>query len=131
MPAKMWKFHCGCQSESVLLAVPNCDRCGAPGECDGWHLLMMDAMAAYQKVYGLKPIGSHRDYARTVMCPLFRLCEVCSGRGVLALPGEDACCRCPLCDGTLRVSNVSRKHVLRARQQVLAVFPDAGAEPWE
>lgn len=130
MPSEKWRFLCGCNSERTLFGCAHCHRCGESGVSAGFHLTMHEAMAAYQKTYGLKPVGTHRKYAHEVMGPLFRRCDVCDGRGVLEQPGEDACCRCPLCNGTQLVPNVSRKHVSIARQRVLAAYPDAGT-PWE
>ena len=128
MPAQRWSFRCGCHKESVQLTVSTCNRCGAPGVYEGWDLRMFESMSAYSRAYGLKPIGSHRPYADKVMMPLFRRCEICRSRGVIALPDDDTCCFCPLCDGTGRVSNVSRELLERARRQVLSVYPDAGID---
>ena len=97
MPSRKWRFLCGCHSERTLFGRARCHRCHEMGVSDGFHLSMYEAMAAYQKTYGLKPVGIHRKYSHEVMEPLFRRCDVCDGRGVLEQPGEDACCRCPLC----------------------------------
>ena len=40
---------------------PFCSRCGGSGDYDGWHYRMHEAMARYQSLYGLKPIGAHRN----------------------------------------------------------------------
>ena len=101
MPSKKWRFLCGCHNERTLFGRAHCHRCNEMGICDGFHLSMYESMAAYQKTYGLKPVGFHGKYAREVMGPLFRCCDVCDGRGVLEQPGEDTCCRCPLCNGSL------------------------------
>ena len=126
MPGKKWKFLCGCQNKHTLFSYPECKRCGAQGVFDGWHLRMFEAMSAYIKVFGLKPMGYHRDFAGRVMGPLFWSCEVCDGKGTVALSNDEGWLYCPLCNGTQLVPKVPQEQIDRARQLVLTAFPSAG-----
>jgi len=64
MPQKMWKHRCPKGGGGLSWSgSPGCDTCGEPGEYDGWHPGMHEAMARYQSKYGLKPIGPHRKMA--------------------------------------------------------------------
>lgn len=126
MPSRYWRHDCGCYRADNLSAQPECSRCGAPGEYVGFRLRAIEAMSAYIKVFGLKPIGRHRRCVEEVMRPLFRRCEVCGGSGTVEIPYV-IFSECPLCDGTRLVPNVPRPKITAARQQVLAEFPDAGS----
>ena len=128
MPFKRWRHTCGCYGDNFLGSGPDCNCCGYPGEYDGRHLSMVEAMSAHAKVYGLKPLGPHRDYQRKLMGPLYRSCEVCEGRGIVEIPWL-IWSECPLCNGTTLVPQASRDQIAKARQQVLSVYPGAGV-PW-
>ena len=126
MPCKRWRFACECYGENLVSWNAECDRCGEPGDYDGRHLTAYEAMAAHMKVYGLKPMGYHRPYEQQVMGPLFRRCDLCEGSGTVEIPFV-VWYDCPLCDGTGVVPNVPREQITKARQQVLARYPNAAA----
>jgi hypothetical protein len=44
-----------------------CSKCGTLSEYDGWRNSMHEAMAWYQKLHGLKPIGPHRQLDLTFL----------------------------------------------------------------
>jgi hypothetical protein len=65
----MWKHTCPDDGGRVFgMGSPFCNRCGGLGEYDGWHYRMHEAMAGYQTLYGLKPIGAHRLEAVSSDC---------------------------------------------------------------
>jgi hypothetical protein len=69
------------------MGTPLCSRCGGPGEYDGWHYRMDEAMASYQSLYGLKPIGPHRRMADE----LFNEVKVkCGSPGIPVVTGQSS-----------------------------------------
>ena len=55
-------------------------------EYDGWRNSMHEAMAWYQKLHGLKPIGPHRQLADKVMSGAYQTCIECAGYWLLIFP---------------------------------------------
>jgi hypothetical protein len=124
MPVRIWIYPCG--HGSCTGAVPSCPECGEPGRFDGWHASSSEAMAAYSHLYGLQPVGPHREVADEVFEGTTRFCPRCGGRQFIGLGGEQWC-ECPHCEGTGHVFLMPPEDVEELRQAVLAAFPDAGA----
>jgi hypothetical protein len=109
------------------MGTPTCKHCGEAGEPDGWSYGMHEAMAAYQTLYRMKPTGPHRKMTDDSFRALTVACDVCSGRGVIDHPHGGAVCSG--CRGLRRLFIVPEDVVETIRQQVLAAFPDAAADP--
>ena len=100
-----------------------CTQCGQPGQFAFWRLGMHQAMARYQYVYGLKPIGPHRKAADELLGGLRRTCPECNGEGVLSLDGPRRWKACPTCEATGGFWTCSDDERRVARERVLAEFP--------
>ena len=125
MPHRIWKHQCMGEDHFVRLGREQCDTCGAIGQYDGWGYNRIEAMGAYQRRTGMKPLGPHRVFTDELLSPLMRSCEICSGRGLIPIEEEGACCYCPACEGTKVLRNVSDEVFEEARQKVLKEYPDA------
>jgi len=99
---------------------------GRPGE---WRLTMYESMARYQYVYGLKPIGPHRQLADQLLSPLRTHCPRCDARGLLSFGDRDVCGICPVCEGTGGFWSEPDSVVDGLRATVLESFPEAAAPP--
>jgi hypothetical protein len=126
MPQRMWKHSCALGGGTSWRG--DRDRCGECGEAyvyDGWHLGMHEAMARYQAMYGLKPVGPHRELAHELLGPLSVRCDNCSGDSLITNYDEDTWSLCPRCQGLGFVRIVPPKEIAAARERVLQSFPDA------
>lgn len=103
-----------------------CPKCGKPGQPARWVLTMHEAMARYQYVTGLKPVGPHRPMADEVIGPLRDLCMSCAGHG-LCMRGADDWRLCPDCEGTGAYWTVKEYRIRRALKRILKRFPEAAA----
>lgn len=129
MPQKMWKHRCPKGGGGLSWSgSPGCSRCGEPGEYDGWHPGMHEAMARYQSKYGLKPIGPHRKMADELLGSLNEKCESCNGRG-LRDTATGSWQVCPACRGFGSFFTRPAYEIQVLRRRVLAAYPDAGADP--
>jgi hypothetical protein len=90
---------------------------------------MHEAMARYQAHYGLAPIGPHRGMADALFRDTTVPCEPCRGRGIVASPHDPGWAVCPPCRGLGTIFTVSAREIEARRQQVLARFPGAAADP--
>ena len=123
MPYQRWVNRCSCSY--FRTGLPTCPECGRPRELAGWSYSMHEAMAAYQCLYGLKPVGPHRRLADESFRGLTVSCDACGGEGLLGdSPGWIAC---GACRGLRRVFTVPPEVVDSVRAQVLEEFPEAAA----
>lgn len=83
---------------------------------DGWHLGMHEAMARHQAMYGLKPVGSHRELAHEMLGPLCVSCDVCSGDSLVTNYDEETWSVCPRCQGLGFVWTVPASKIAAARE---------------
>lgn len=130
MPQKMWKHRCP-QGDGGLSwsGSPGCSSCGEPGEYDGWHPGMHEAMARYQSKYGLKPIGPHRKMADELLGSLNEKCKPCDGRGLRDTAHGSSWQVCAACRGFGYFFTRPTYEIQALRRRVLATYPDAAAEP--
>ena len=125
MPNQYWRHDC--RGTEVLAAAQLCTTCGVLGEFDGWHLSRFESMACFQYVYGIKPLGPHREMADRLFDGMRTGCERCSGGGLLDGEGGASWRVCPVCEGTGGHWNRPLDEVDAALVQVLEEFPDAEA----
>lgn len=85
---------------------------------------MIEAMGAYQRCYGLGPIGAHRHRAHELLSPLLERCPDCDGEGVRTISREKYEI-CATCKG-VRYLVTDSKEFHKRRRQVLEEFPSAG-----
>ena len=126
MPHRIFLPHCDCHGSATGIASPVCRICGAVFEFDSWQLSMHEAMARYQVVYGLKPIGRHRKRAHAVLGSKWANCGECDGDGIHTI-SIDLWEPCRACEGMGGRWLCSRKKVRKARQAVLRSYPEAAA----
>jgi hypothetical protein len=88
---------------------------------------MHEAMARYQYVYGMKPIGPHRKEADRILGGLRKRCDSCAGAGLVWPEGERSCRVCVACEGTGGFWSCSPAELEAAREEVLALHPGAAA----
>ena len=86
---------------------------------------MHEAMARYQYVYGLKPLGPHRDMADQLLTLLRENCPRCQGHSILTID-RGAWRICPVCEGT-GGTWVGAEAKNAAYAWILERFPDAAA----
>ena len=127
MPHQFWRHTCG--ATQVLTGTPVCRTCGIKGEFHGWRLGMHESMARYQYVYGLKPIGPHRQLADDLLGDLRVPCPRCHWDGIITVEEGTAWRICPECEGTGGFWNRPSDEVDAVRRQILREFPDAAARP--
>jgi hypothetical protein len=125
MPHRIWKHQCTNNDYFIWLGLEQCETCGKFGEYDGWGYNMVEAMGAYQRRTGMKPLGPHRALTDEFLSPLMRSCEICNGMGLIPIEEEGTCCYCPACKGTKVLRTVSDEVFEVARQQVLKEYPEA------
>lgn len=87
---------------------------------------MHEAMARYQYVYGLKPVGPHRREADRILRALRTRCDSCDGEG-LRWHDDSDWRRCPSCEGTGGFWSYSSDIVEAARSEILDRYPEAAA----
>ena len=124
MPHPAWKHYCTEHGSIVMAGSATCSSCGALGQYDGWHFGRIEAMGAYQRRTGFKPIGEHRFLADMILAPLLRPCELCGARGLIGV-GENEWQRCPQCHGAMFVRNVLDPVFEAAQRRILRVYPGA------
>ena len=126
MPYRLWRHVC--EGKELLTGSPDCHLCGTHGEFMGWRRGMWEAVAVYQYVYDLPPMGPHRPLADRLLSPLRTLCIRCHGHGILTLD-LNSWCACPTCEGTGGIWNRSMEEVETVRRQVLASMPTPQPAP--
>jgi hypothetical protein len=126
MPQRMWKHDCR-KGGSSRHGSPGRCSCGAPYEYDGWSNGMLESMAWYQKLYGLKPLGPHRPLANKVLSGAVRLCPECSACGYHDVRHGESYRVCTSCHGAGRSLVISDEELARLRSIILDKYPEAGA----
>lgn len=127
MPQQMWRPTCQCNLGIHSMGSPNCRNCGQPGQYDGWHLGMYEAMAAYTKRTGMAPIGPHRRLTDELLAGRSVLCRTCDGRGVLDAEGGRTWKDCPSCQGLGCFFRGTMREFLEIRSRILEQFPKAAS----
>ena len=125
MPHRVWKHRCSSNQNEVLIAKPVCPACHEHGEYDGWSYSRIEAMSAYRRRTGLKPIGPHRNYADALFNLYLLRCEGCGGRGVVDVAGGSGCSKCLVCEGECYIFIGDRWTKQLIQHLVLKVFPKA------
>jgi hypothetical protein len=87
---------------------------------------MMELMARYQYVLGLRPIGPHRPLADRLLSSKLRTCHVCDGSGLRPGP-EPRWYLCATCEAIGAFWTISPHRVESLRRLVLEEYPDAAA----
>lgn len=131
MPQQMWRPTCQCNPRICGMGSPNCRNCGQPGQYDGWHKGMHEAMWAYTKRTGLTPIGPHRRLAGELFKDRFVLCRTCDGHGVLDADDGRTWKECPDCHGLCCFFRGTMREFLEIRSRILKQFPKAAAASFE
>ena len=126
MPQKFWNYSCCKNGRRAAGGMPTCPSCGQPGQYDGWHYGMYEAMSVYQNMHGLKPIGPHRRLADELFADASVACLTCAGRGLLDVSGGEAWIQCSDCRGIGYIWKITAEEVKVLRRQVLEAFPYAG-----
>lgn len=127
MPHRVWKHYCTVTKITVWTPRQEiCGECSKKGKYDGWGYSMIEAMAMYQRLTGLKAIGPHREYADKHFANTIRLCNNCNGTGLHDVGSGKSYRFCHTCNGTGKVFCSNDKEIERIRRRVLKRFPDAG-----
>lgn len=119
MPYQRWENHWS-RSTITRTASPDCPECGCRRTLVGWRYTMREVMAAYQNVYGLKPMGPHRGMAADLFQDATARCHECVGEGLLDAPSGWVACRG--CRGLGPVFTVSAEVVEDLRSRVVEAF---------
>jgi len=127
MPVPTWR--CRCDGTTRLLTQDSrCPACGGGGEFFRWTLTRHEAMARYQNLSGLKPIGPHRREADALLAELRTSCPACAGEGIETRP-DRSWAPCPACQGSGGHWTPPPAEVGRRLGELAARFPDARATP--
>lgn len=129
MPQQMWKHTCPKSGSPHWTGSPACRTCGGVGEYDGWHLRMHEAMARYQTRYRLKPIGPHRRMTDELFASVTVRCQACAGRGLRDTADGSSWVPCFSCEGFGSLFTRPAEEIEALRRRVLAIHPDAAADP--
>ena len=122
MPQPYWHHVCYGLRE-VLRTSSECARCRRRGAFVGWRLAWWEALRVYHYVYGLNPIGPHRELADRLFAGMRNPCIRCGGRAVLTLGDGSAWRPCPECEGTGGIWNRPFAEIDAAWRQVVARWP--------
>jgi hypothetical protein len=127
MPYPTWRIGPCCPREITYSPEAQCPRCRRRRAFRGWRLTMYEAMARYQYVYGLKPIGPHRPLADRLLTPLRLACPRCDAIGVTRHDDGSGWRLCPDCEGTGGAWIGAEEDLQAAYAQILAAFPESAA----
>ena len=119
-----WVWRCGCMGIVIRRRARVCPFCGESPMEGGWEYELNEAMAVYQYVTGLKPIGEHRAMADECLNGLRVSCERCGGRGLLTLPASRYSA-CPDCEGTGGFWKPPLEEVEAVLARIVERYPDA------
>src|SRR5437879_2893236 len=97
MPYTSWEHSCAGTVVTVSDAI--CGRCGKEGQFVGWRFRRLEAMARYQYITGVKPIGPHRKLADQLLYALRAVCSRCGGVGLITIDSA-RWVGCAACEGT-------------------------------
>jgi hypothetical protein len=126
MPQRIWMHTCR-DGRTVGRGSPGRCSCGAEEAYDGWHNTQYEAMAWYQKRYGVKPIGPHRPLTDRLFSDATRECSECAGHGYHNIGQGKSYRVCTSCGGAGRILVISDEDRSARRSAILAEFPDAAA----
>jgi hypothetical protein len=129
MPQQMWQHTCSANESLLRMGTPICRTCGRTGDYDGWHPKSHEAMAQYQTGYRLKPRGRHRRMADELFTSVRVQCEACTGRGLREKVDGTSWQSCAVCRGLGLLLTKAVDNIEPLRRRVLAVYPDAAADP--
>jgi hypothetical protein len=129
MPRPMWKHTCSKNGSTHWMGTPKCRTCQQPGAYDGWQPTTHEAMAQYQTLYRLKPVGGHRRMTDELFASVRARCEACRGHGVRDNADRRSWQMCTACRGLGSVFIKPAAEVEELRGRVLAAHPDAAASP--
>jgi hypothetical protein len=96
MAHRMWKHTCGC-SQFTISGRRECERCGQPGEFNGWGHSVVEWMCRTERRTGYAmgtPLGKWH------LPELKRDCPDCCGLGVIDINHGQAYRDCETCRGT-------------------------------
>lgn len=124
MPAQKWKHACSC-TPAILVGVPRCEECGVPGVYDGWHYTMYEAMANYQRRYGVKPVGPHRPMSDQLLAGATSTCSDCTGKGLRDTSNHISFSKCSRCQGLGTLWAKSPEEIGMLLRRILAEYPNA------
>lgn len=88
------------------------------------------AMARYQTLYGIKPVGPHRPLADSLLKDILCKCDACAGTGLNGAYGSLGYRICPVCHGLGDTYSITLDALQALRQQVLDRYPDAAPPNW-
>jgi hypothetical protein len=91
---------------------------------------MHQAMARYQALKGLKPVGPHRTLADSLLQNITCKCGTCGGTGLHGTYGGMGWRICPVCHGLGEAYSITLEELQALRQQVLDRYPDAATPGW-
>jgi hypothetical protein len=91
---------------------------------------MFRAMARYQAIKGLKPVGLHRPLADSLLKDITCKCATCGGTGLCGTYGGLGWKICPACHGFGETYSITLDELQALRQQVLDRYPDAAPPGW-
>jgi hypothetical protein len=128
MPRPTWKHICSTGS-SGWIGTSLCRTCQQPGTYDGWKPTMHEAMAQYQTLHRLKPVGPHRRMADALFASVRRICLACTGRGLQDSADRRGWQVCTACRGLGSVLTRPAEEIEALRGRVLAAHPGAAANP--
>ena len=126
MPRRYWFHNCKCAIRPCWRPTVACPRCGTIGAYAGFRYSMFEAMANYQRTYGLAPMGPHKRLADDLLFSLLtRACERCDGTGLKEIDRGKSCEKCSECHGTGRVLACEKSVFAAALREVIATYPEA------
>jgi hypothetical protein len=128
MPRPWWKHTCS-NGSLYWMGTPTCGTCQQSGEYDGWQPTMHEAMAQYQTLYRLKPMGPHRRLTKELFASAKAKCQSCNGHGLRDSADRRSWHVCKACRGLGSVFTRPADEIEALRDRVLAAHPDAAANP--
>jgi len=88
------------------------------------------AMARYQAIEGLKPVGPHRHLANSLLKNITCKCSTCDGTGLYGTYGGMGWRICTACHGLGETYRITVGELQALRQKVLDRYPDAAPPDW-
>ena len=116
MPHKTWKHTCSASRGQEIIT---------GGEFAGWGYSLVEAMGAYQRRTGLKPIGPHRSLADAKMDERFKDCPTCAGTGLVEDADEENAHTCLTCHGEQYLFDGTPEELKALRAQIRKEYPTA------
>jgi len=129
MPRPIWDHRCRKSGSRYWMGTLTCGTCRQPDKDDGWQPTMHEAMAQYQTLYRLKPIGRHRRKTDKLFASVTAKCEACRGHGLRNSEDSRGWLVCNACRGLGSIFTSPAHEIEALRGRVLAAHPEAGANP--